>query len=142
MAEKGHASQHLSKTSFNLNSLAWKSIRCAWKELREGAVKADIPEKDVISLRGIITILAGTQCNFGYRSEDGGSTGTVYLSVGIHRSWRALHEFLTNYAGSAKYLYISGTLVEPRARYFSELSGKEVKPVIYPDIRKATGKLP
>jgi hypothetical protein len=140
-AARGHTGQHLSQSVFIGAPLKWKLLRSAWKQLKEAAIKGDIPENELLLLRDIIAILGGTQCNIGYISEEEGNKGIVYLSAGIHRSWRALHEFLTNYAPNAAHLYVSGTLIEQKEGYFSELSGKAIKQAIYPDVRGATKKV-
>ena len=140
-AEEGHASQHLSKSLLNLNKLEWKELKMAWQQLRKLAVAHDLPEDDILTLRDIITILSTSQISIGYISEDEGESGGVYVSAGQVRQWRALNEFLTKYVDNAKVLFVSGTLFEPRPGYFSELAGKEIKNVIFPDLRCATEKL-
>ena len=92
-------------------------------------------------LRDIITILGTSQISIGYISEKGGEGGGVYVSAGQVRQYRALNEFLSKYVDHARILFVSGTLFEPRAGYFSELAGKEIKNVIFPDLRSATEKL-
>lgn len=140
-AEDGHASQHLSKSLSNFKKLEWKVLKKAWAQLRKLAVAHDLPDDDILTLRDIITILSTVQISIGYISEDEGESGGVYVSAGQVRQWRALNEFLTKYVSSAKILFVSGTLFEPRPGYFSELAGKEVKNAIFPDLRGATKKL-
>jgi len=140
-AEKGHASQHLSKSLSNFKKLEWKDLKKAWAQLRKLAVAHDLPDDDVLTLRDIITILSTVQISIGYISENEGESGGVYVSAGQVRQWRALNEFLTKYVDRAKVLFVSGTLFEPRLGYFSELAGKEVKNAIFPDLRGATKKL-
>lgn len=139
-AEQGHASQHLAKEAF-VQPLTWKVLKKAWPQLRKLAVKHQLLEGEIITLRDIITILSTTSAAIGYISEDEGESGAVYISAGQIRQYRALHEFFTNYVPSAKYLYVSGTLFEPKEGYFSELSGKEVRQAVFPDLRGATKKL-
>jgi len=140
-AEQGHASQHLAKTVFIAQPLAWKDLKKAWSQLRKAAVKHQMLDEEIIKLRDIITILSTTAAGVGYISEDEGESGAVYISAGQIRQYRALQEFLTSQVPSAKHIYVSGTLFEPRAGFFTELSGKEVVPAIFPDLRGATKKL-
>jgi len=140
-AEEGHASQHLSKSLSNFKKLEWKDLKKAWAQLRKLAVAHDLPDDEILTLRDIITILSAVQISIGYISEDEGESGGVYVSAGQVRQWRALNEFLTRYVDQAKILFVSGTLFEPRLGYFSELAGKGIKNVIFPDLRGATKKL-
>lgn len=140
-AEHGHASQHLAKTVFVAQPLTWKVLKKAWAQLRKLAIKHQLLDDEILTLRDIITILSTTSASIGYISEDEGESGAVYISAGQIRQYRALHEFLTSYVHSAKHLYVSGTLFEPKEGYFSELSGKEVKHAIFSDLRGATKKL-
>jgi hypothetical protein len=140
-AEEGHASQHLSKSLSNFKKLEWKDLKKAWAQLRKLAVAHDLPDDEILTLRDIITVLSTVQISIGYISEDEGESGGVYVSAGQVRQWRALNEFLTKYVDSAKVLFVSGTLFEPRPGYFSELAGKEIKSTIFPDLRGATKKL-
>lgn len=140
-AGQGHAAQHLSKSIFNARALEWKELKKAWAQLRKLAIAHELPDHDILTLRDIITILSTSQISIGYISEDEGESGGVYVSAGQVRQWRALNEFLTRYVDRAKILFVSGTLFEPRKGYFSELAGKEIKNVIFPDLRGATKKL-
>lgn len=147
-AEQGYSSLHLSKSIFNVNTLRWGQLRKAWGQLRKLAVNHDLTDDEVLQLRDIITILSSTALSISYVSEaeerdreDEGTSGAVYISAGQARLYRALNEFLTRYVSSAKHLYVSGTLIEPQPGYFSELSGKEVRNVIFADLRGATEKL-
>lgn len=140
-AEEGHASQHLSKSLSNFKKLEWKDLKKAWAQLRKLAVAHDLPDDNILTIRDIITILSTVQISIGYISEDEGESGGVYVSAGQVRQWRALNEFLTKYADSTKVLFVSGTIFEPRAGFFTELSGKEVRPAVFPDLRGATKRL-
>ena len=140
-AEEGHASQHLAKSASNLSFLEWKELKKAWAQLRKLAIAHELPDEEILILRDIITILGTSQNSVGYISEKGGESGGVYVLAGQMRQYRAMNEFLTTQANHAKILFVSGTLFEPRAGYFSELAGKEIKNVIFPDLRSATEKL-
>ena len=71
-AEKGHASQHLSKSLSNFKKLEWKDLKKAWAQLRKLAIAHDLPDDDILTLRDIITILSTVQISIGYISEDEG----------------------------------------------------------------------
>ncbi len=140
-AEEGHASQHLSKSRSNFKKLEWKDLKKAWAQLRKLAIAHELLDDDILTLRDIITILSTVQISIGYISGDEGESSGVYVSAGQVRQWRALNEFLTRYVDHAKILFVSGTLFEPRLGYFSELAGKGIKNMIFPDLRGATEKL-
>ena len=140
-AEQGHAAQHLSKSIFNTSYLEWRELKKAWSQLRRLAIAHELDDTEILVLRDIITILSTSQISIGYISEDEGESGGVYVSAGQVRQYRAINEFLINHADRAKLLFVSGTLFEPHVGYFSELAGKEIKNVIFPDLRGATEKL-
>ena len=140
-AEEGHVAQHLSKSIFNTSFLEWKELKKAWAQLRKLAIAHELPDAEILMLRDIITILSTSQISIGYISENEGESGSIYVSAGQVRQYRALNEFLVRYVDHAKILFVSGTLFEPRPGYFSELAGKDIKNVIFPDLRSATSKL-
>ncbi|HQN29546.1 MAG TPA: hypothetical protein PKX20_00330 [Methanothrix soehngenii] len=140
-AGQGHAAQHLSRSIFNASFLEWRELKTAWSQLRKLAIAHGMPDDDILALRDIITILSTTQISIGYISENQGKGGGVYVSAGRVRQYRAINEFLTNHVSHTKHLFVSGTLFEPNPGYFSELAGKNVKNVIFPDLRGATEKL-
>ena len=140
-AKEGHSSKHLSKSLFNVTTLKWSELKPAWVQLRELAVAHELPDAEILMLRDIITIMSTDQSSIGYISENEGESGGVYVSAGQGRKYRAIKEFLTINARHAKLLFVSGTLFEPRPGYFSELAGREIKNVIFPDLRNATEKL-
>ena len=140
-AEQGHAAQHLSKSIFNTSFLEWRELKKAWSQLRRLAIAHELLDDEILVLRDIITILSTSQISIGYISENEGKSGGVYVSAGQVRQYRAINEFLANHVDHAKLLFVSGTLFEPRPGYFSELAGKEIRNVIFPDLRGATEKL-
>lgn len=139
--EKGHTGECLAKTVLNADPLPWKDLRKAWAQLRELAINHELPDQNILALNDIISILSNTVINIGYITEEEGESGSVRVSAGEVRQYRALNEFLTRYTSHATLLFVSGTLIEPKPGYFSELAGREVLPVIYPDLREATKKL-
>ncbi|OPY55334.1 MAG: hypothetical protein A4E49_00454 [Methanosaeta sp. PtaU1.Bin112] len=140
-AGQGHAGQHLSRSVFNASFLEWRELKTAWSQLRKLAVVHEMSDDEILALRDIITIMSTSQISVGYISENGGKGGGVYISAGQVRQYRAINEFLTNHVSHAKHLFVSGTLFEPLPGYFSELAGKDIKNVIFPDLRGATEKL-
>ncbi len=140
-AEQGHAAQHLSKSIFNTSFLEWRELKTAWSQLRKLAIAHEMSDDDILTLRDIITVLSTSQISISYIGENEGKGGGVYVSAGQVRQYRAINEFLTNHVSNSKKLFVSGTLFEPRPGYFSELAGKDIKNVIFPDLRGATEKL-
>ena len=140
-AGKGHTGQHLSKSISNPNFLDWRDLKKAWAQLRKLAVNGELPDDEILLLRDIITIMSCSQASIGYISEEEGESGSIYVSAGQTRIYRAINEFLTSRLHNAKVLFVSGTLFEPYDGYFHELAGREIKKVIFPDLRKATEKL-
>jgi hypothetical protein len=138
LAEQGHSSQHLSRSASNYQFLEWKSLKAAWSELRKMAVRHDLPDDQILQLRDIISILATAQVSVSYMSEQEGESGAIYVSSGEVRIFRALNEYLTRYASRARTLFVSGTNFEPFPGYFSQMAGREIKNVVFPDIRNAT----
>jgi len=141
LADKGHSSQHLSRGAANTQFIPWKELKVAWSQLRKLAVAHDMSDEEVLQIRDIITIMSSSQTALCYISEDEGESGSVYVTAGQIRQFRALNEFLTQHVDRAKLLFVSGTNFEPHPGYFSELAGREIKPVIFPDIRHATEKM-
>lgn len=140
-AEQGHAGQYLARNVSNINILTWKELKMAWPQLRKLAVEHELEDGEVLQLRDIISIMSSAAVSIGYISEDEGESGGVYVSAGHVKRYRVLNEFLTNYAHHAKLLFVSGTLFEPHPGHFSELAGKEIENVVFPDLRGATKKL-
>jgi hypothetical protein len=140
-AEKGHAGQHLAKSIFNANPMKWRELRMVWPLLRKLADNHELEDAEILKLRDIITVLSTTSSSIVYISEDDGEGGAAYISAGQSRQYLAINEFLVSCAPSAKHLYVSGTLFEPHDGYFSVISGKEIRNVVFPDFRDATKKL-
>ena len=141
LADKGHSSQHLSRGAANIQFIPWKELKVAWSQLRKLAVAHAMPDEEILQIRDIITIMSSSQTALCYISEEEGESGSVYVTTGQIRQFRALNEFLTTTADRARLLFVSGTNFEPHPGYFAELSGREIKHVIFPDIRHATKKM-
>lgn len=98
-------------------------------------------ENDILLLRDIILLMSSNWLNISYVTEKGGKEGNVYLTGNYWTAIRALNTFLTEHAHHADHLYISGTLIEPYPDFFSDLSGKEVNNVVFPDIKNTNDKM-
>jgi hypothetical protein len=139
-AKEGYLSKNLSINFTNSKSITYERQKKAWGQLWQAAEEGTMSDEDIISMRDIITILSATELAIGFIS-DGSKDGTIYFMTGQSRQYQALKEFLNHYAFRSKHLYVSGTLFEPHSGFFSELSGREVKEVLFPDIRGTTKKL-
>ncbi|MCJ7443469.1 MAG: hypothetical protein MUO26_02880 [Methanotrichaceae archaeon] len=140
----GHVGRHLSKISDIDRPLSFKQLSAASDELFELARQRkdySLSENDILILRDIISLMAGHWFSISYISEPEGEDGNVYIAGNYWISIRALREFLTKAVPKATHLYVSGTLVEPSPRFYSELSGKEVGDVIFPDLRCTNSKM-
>jgi hypothetical protein len=140
-AAQGHAGQHLSRPFLNPDPLSWSLLKKAWGELRSLAKSGEMGDKEILQLRDMITILGSFQAAVTYISADEGESGAVYITSGQGQSFRALREFLQHHVRRARHVYASGTLFELRPGFFTDLSGKDIRNTIYPDIRRATRKL-
>jgi len=139
-AKDGYSSQNLSIPITNPNALTYVRQKKAWGQLRQIAEEKTMADEDILSMRDIIIILSATELTIGFISA-APNEDVIYLMTGQSRQYQALKEFLTKRVFHAKHLYVSGTLFEPHPGYFSELSGKEVKNVLFPDIRGTIKKL-
>lgn len=140
-AEEGHASKHLSKSLFNVTTLKWSELKAAWAQLRKLAVAHELSDDEILMLRDIITIMSTNRSSICYISDNEGESGAVYVFADQVRQYRAIKEFLATYARHAKVLFVSGTLFERYEGYFSDMAGRKIKNVIFPDLRNATAKL-
>ena len=139
-AKDGYSGQNLSIPITNPNALTYVRQKKAWGQLRQIAEEKTMADEDILSMRDIIIILSATELTIGFISA-APNEDVIYLMTGQSRQYQALKEFLTKRVFHAKHLYVSGTLFEPHPGYFSELSGKEVKNVLFPDIRETIKKL-
>jgi hypothetical protein len=139
-AKDGYSSQNLSIPITNPNALTYERQKKAWGQLRQIAEEKTMADEDILSMRDIIIILSATELTIGFISA-APNEEAIYFMTGQSREYRTLKEFLTKRVFHAKHLYVSGTLFEPHPGYFSELSGKEVKNVLFPDIRGTIKKL-
>lgn len=139
-AELGHASKYLCINLTNQKPLTPSRKEKAWDQLRQIAIDKAMSEKDIVSLRDIITILSSTELSMAFISGEG-KEGSVCIMTGQTNQYRAINEFLTKHVPNAIHIYASGTQFEPHSDYFPGLSGKEVKKILFPDIRKTTAKM-
>ena len=142
--DAGHVGRHLSTRKTIKNPLNFKQVSSAFDELFELAKQRKIcgtSEGDILTLRNIVTLLAGHFVAITYYKEENKPGGEVYFTANYWISQRALMDFLTRIVPNATHLYVSGTLIEPWTKFFSELSGKEIKDENFPDLRKTNSKM-
>jgi hypothetical protein len=65
----------------------------------------------------------------------------MLLSSSQGRNHYALKQFLTQIAPKAQIVFVSGTMVERRPGFFSELSRREIKSAIFPDLNDTNSKM-
>ena len=139
-AKKGYSGQNLSLAITVSKPLSYERQKKAWEQLWQIAEEGTMEEDEIVTMGDIITLMSATELNMGFISQ-GSEEGIINLMTGQSRQYQALKEFLTKYLSHSKHLYVSGTLFEPHPGYFSELSGKDIKNVLFPDIRETTKKL-
>jgi len=140
----GHVGRHLSTTVYMEDALGFKQLVAAWHELFNLAKRRkelEIDDSQILVLRDIISLMSSHVLALTYRKETKDEVGYVCFAGNYWIANRALGEFLTTYAAHANHLYVSGTLVEPHPNYYSELSGKKVKDVVFPDIRNTNAMM-
>lgn len=140
-ATNGAASQYLSRTAYIPDPLTWKALSGAWSELRKLAKSGEMGRADLLRLRDAIEILSFPWGALHYVSEAEGRAGSVVISGSHGKGERAISEFLHNVVPYAGHVFVSGTLAEPHGGYFAELSGKPVRPVVFPDIKRASERV-
>jgi hypothetical protein len=120
----------------------WMEMAKLWGELLNLAKYRDfygVNDDDILALRDIITIMSGSTATISYlKSKD---IGRMVVSGSQGRNQFALRKFLTEVAPKAQVIFVSGTLVERRAGFFSGLSGREIKTAIFPDLNNTTSKM-
>ena len=140
-ATNGATWQHLSRTAYIPEPLTWRALSGAWSELRKLAKSGDMERAELLRLRDAIEILSFPWGALHYVSEDEGRAGSVVISGSHSKGERAISEFLHNIVPYAGHIFASGTLIEPHGGYFAELSGKPVRPVVFPDIKRASERV-
>ncbi|MGD0954267.1 MAG: hypothetical protein ABR985_18070 [Methanotrichaceae archaeon] len=141
---KGNVGKHLSKIFPNENPLNFRQLVAACNDLYDLALhrkEFGVQDKDILLLRDMTRLLSSYWLNITYVTEKVGKDGTVYIAGNYWTGMSALKTFLTDHAHHADHLYISGTLIEPYPDFFSELSGKKVNDVVFPDINDTNEKL-
>lgn len=139
---EGHLAKHLSEIFTNDKKLNFNQLVAAFNELRDLAIhrrELDMDSRDILTLRDIISLMGSNLIAITYMRD--GNEGGVYLTSNYWISINALRKFLTEYAYRANHIYVSATQVEPDPNFFSDLSGKEVRDVIFPDLNKTDDKM-
>ena len=133
-AKDGHAWQHLSTAALIPDPLTWRDLRASWAELRALAKGGELDRAGLLMYRDVIDILSFPWASVHFVSEDEGRAGHVVISGSRVKGERAIERFLQNTAPYAGHVFVSGTLIEPQSGYFSDLSGKPVKTLTFPDV--------
>jgi hypothetical protein len=142
--DRGHVGRNLSKRVANDYHLSFKQISAAWNELFKLAKKRKeigLQERDILIIRDIISLMSSFVIALSYLRERDNDKGKIYLTGNYWISQRALSDFLSQRVPGATHIYVSGTLVEPHPNFFSELSGKDVLDMVFPDIRGTNDKM-
>ena len=120
----------------------WEEISKFWGELIEFARLRDVwgtPEADILALRDIIAIMCGGDATISYISSNG--CGRMIVTGSEGRNYYPLKQFFAEVAPKAKLIFVSGTLVERSPGFFSDISGREIKSAVYPDINRTNSKM-
>ena len=137
VATKGHATQHLAESIYNPGALNWNEQKRAWASLKTLVKENKIEEDDAVLIRDIISLMSNTNLILGYTTTNEGKTGTVQFSAGQVKKNRAIKEFLKAIPG-ANVCFVSGTLFEPYSGFFEGIAGREVKQIVFPDVRQGS----
>jgi hypothetical protein len=140
----GHVGKHLSEIFPNNDPSSFRKTIVAFNELHDLAIsrkELGIQDKDILLLRDMIQLMSSDWLNITYIKESGSKEGRVYLTGNYWVARSALRSFLSEYAHRADHFYVSGTLVEPYPDFFSELSGKHVNDVMFPDLKDTNSKM-
>lgn len=134
--------QYTGLSVFTHYSLNWEEIPKLWGELidlAQNRVGLDITDNDILDLRDIITIMSGSNATISYLSSN--DCGRMVVTGSQGRDHRVLNRFLTEIAPKSNVIFVSGTLVERRDGFFSEISGREIETAIFPDLNNTNSKM-
>jgi len=121
---------------------SWQEQSKMWGELFRLAVDRlvwDIADGDILALRDIITIMSGHSATISYLTSK--DSGRMVVSGSQGRNHYALKRFLMDIVPKAQVVFVSGTLVERGPGFFSELAGREIESVIFPDLNNTNSKM-
>lgn len=121
---------------------SWEEVSKFWGELIEFARLRDVwgtPADDILAILDIITIMCGGTATISYISSNG--CGRMVVTGSEGRNYYALKQFFAEVAPKAKVIFVSGTLVERSPGYFSDVSGREIKSAVYPDINRTNSMM-
>jgi hypothetical protein len=142
--DRGHVGRNLSTRVANDYYLSFKQISAAWNELfklAKNRKEIGLQDRDILTIRDIVSLMGSIIIAISYLREKDDEGGKIYLTGNYWISQRALGDFLSQRVPGAIHIYVSGTLVEPHANFFSELSGKDVRDAVFPDIRGTNDKM-
>lgn len=140
-AAGGVSWQHLSRYALVDDPLGWKGLRGAWKDLIKAAKLGEMTCDDLLKYRDVAEILSFDWATVHFISEDEGQGGYVAVSGSHNKGEMAVSSFLQHVVPYAGHIYASGTLIEPHPGFFSELSGKPVRAVSFPDIMRTSERV-
>jgi hypothetical protein len=136
-----HVGKHLSKNVSIKKVIEAKRLSAAWHKLLELAKRRDeldISKADILTIRDMITIMAGYWASVSYVKEQ--EEGKVYISASVGVMHRCLQDFLLS-CQNADHVYSSATLIEPDPEFFDNLSGKDLEDVVFPDLRNTNAAM-
>jgi hypothetical protein len=134
--------QYTGLSVFTHYSPKWEEISKLWGELidlAENRAVWGVTDDDILDLRDIITIMSGSTATISYISSN--NFGRMVVTGSQGRDHYALKIFLTEVAPKAHVIFVSGTLVERRDGFFSEISGREIETAIFPDLNNTNSKM-
>ena len=99
----------------------------------------DIAEDNVRALRDIINIMSSPTATISYIMS--GDIEKMVVTSGQGNIQLAISHFLTFFIPRAKVCFASGTMIECRPGFFSDLAMREIKNVVFPDYRNTNAKM-
>jgi hypothetical protein len=94
---------------------------------------------EVLALKNIISIMGSTTATISYIKD--GDIEKMIITSGQGNIEYAIRLFVFGIVPKAKVCFVSGTLIESRLGFFSELAVRELTNVIFPDLRKTDAKM-
>jgi hypothetical protein len=108
-------------------------------ETRKHWWSEDRANGEVLALKNIISIMGSTTATISYIKD--GDIEKMIITSGQGDIEYAMRLFLSVMVSKAKVCFVSGTLIESRPGFFSELAGRELTNVIFPDLRNTNAKM-
>jgi hypothetical protein len=99
----------------------------------------DVANDQVLALKNIISIMASPSATISYKKT--GDVEKMIITSGKGNLERAITAFLTLITPDANVCFLSGTMIENRPGLFTDLVGREVTCVIFPDLCNTNAKM-